>query len=319
MSTTSDLQQQLNRVQRELADLKQESTINVGLLATAIRRSRLQLAEIEQGAAIARVQGPISLIDWQVRQGAFAGNGATSGDALANSLRAGGGGGEPAAFPTEMDLRDVPDIYDTVIVSGYRPASISLGSGSAPVDWILRRTAPRHASISGGLNVTGRLTRDGIDVADLGQLAAVSRGAGGMGPPGFDGADGEEGMPIPGAAGPSGATGATGPAGAPGIGLDGDTGEEGMPIPGNPGATGAAGSPGQLGPPGDEGPEGPEGMAIPGLPGPTGGVGLQGPPGLPGWDGSDGEDSMVPGPPGPPGTGGSSSVEDNIYLNIIAA
>jgi len=134
MSSVDDLARQLRDVERDLAILKQESTINVGLLATAVRRARLGLAAVAQNESVRRIAGPTNLIDWTPRAGAFAER--NTGQGLAERLRgaASQGAGEPAAVTTTLLLRDILAAFDAVILTAVQPAELRLGAGSAGGD-----------------------------------------------------------------------------------------------------------------------------------------------------------------------------------------
>ncbi len=344
MTTTAELSRQIAEVERELVDLKRESTINVGLLAAAVRQSRRQLVAIDQQQAIDRLESPTTLRAWRPRTGQFSQNDLA--DSLIARLRTGGGNGdgagEPAASPSRVVLQGDLDPLPSVLLDAGQPASLQFGSGTSAYDWIIERTGVRTGRIRGALNVTGELSRAGIRVVDVGEATpinanarlavrkngtgatvgtrrrlSVNEGTGITLTVVDDPVDEEVEVTI------STSAGGVGPMGPPGD--DGAPGDDAFPLPGPPGpagTAGAAGAVGPMGPPGAPGDDAEDAFPIPGPVGPSGAAGApgatgpQGPMGIPGWDGVDGADSLIPGPPGPQGPAGSGSVgfEDNLWL-----
>ena len=179
MSTLDDVQRQVADAQHEIDALRSESIANMGLLASAIRRARSDIAMIDQAESVRRIAGPTSLLDWTPRSGSPARG--TPASSLADRLAggAGQGAGTPAALQSEFALREVLDTFDEVFLSSIGEARLELGLGTTAKDWRLRRTGIKKVEIDDGAGAVAllHLRGDLVQVADA-ALAVVYNGDG---------------------------------------------------------------------------------------------------------------------------------------------
>lgn len=173
MTTAAEVQRELNGVIRDLAELKLEATQNVGLLATAIRQTRLNLAAIEQQASVRRIAGPTQLIGWDPRQGAFGKDDFTS--SLLDRLKAAAtsGAGGPAAQQTSVILRDALAAFDAVYLTAIQQAVLAMGGGAAAYDVRLVRPGAKTFQIDDMAGGPAKLWIAGDEVQILNNSLAI--------------------------------------------------------------------------------------------------------------------------------------------------
>lgn len=168
--TTTDAQ--IADIQHQLDQLRQESSINNGLIAGAVRRARLGLAVIEQAGNVARLQSPISTVGWDPRQGAFSHPVPTQ--PLADRMNAGGGAGEAAAPQTTLLLGDATAAFDAILLTAIQLAMLEMGPGNATYDIRLVREAAKTWQIDDAAGGPARLWLAGDEVQILNAAYAIA-------------------------------------------------------------------------------------------------------------------------------------------------
>lgn len=174
MTTIADVQRTIGELTREVDSLRAESTANVGLLATAIRRSRLGLAEAEQASSMRRIAGPVGLIGWDPRQGAF--GQADLATSLIDRLRAGGaasGATGAAALQDTLTLLEITKAVAAFVATAIQPPQITMGNGTAARDTRIQRSGAKTLLVDDNAGGPAKVHLLGDLVAALGASFAI--------------------------------------------------------------------------------------------------------------------------------------------------